>query len=266
MSITIVTLTIKLTFMEDLLQKLGLEEKESAVYLACLKNELNSPASLARQTRLKRSTIYFYLDKLVQKGLVAHKIKGKRKGITPVAPLIGLTDFINTKSEEVERNKKVAQKLIPQLLQLTKERAETTQVHVYEGKAGTHAVIDALLKENKNIYWFGAVDEFTDIISDEEIYRWLTLKRMAQKNTNFAITDRRVFKKKRASETLGNFRKFRFLGDEFSIPAGFILFGEYTSLAVKHGKDIKVILIKDSVVTQLLQYMFTLLWDKLPEE
>jgi len=251
--------------MEKLLKKIGLDDKESTIYLACLKNDFNSPVSLARQTRLKRSTVYFYLEKLLQKGLINYKIKGKRKNIIAVSPHKALSDYIAIKDENTKREKKAIQSLIPKLMQILKERTETTQVHLYEGKAGIHAVIDALIKENKDNYWFGSVDNFTDIISEEEIYRRLTLPRMKQKTTGFGITDRRVLGKKRTSERLGNFREFRFLEKKLNTPAGLMFFGDYTSITVKHNKEVKVILIKDPLVTQLIRTMFMLLWDKLPE-
>jgi sugar-specific transcriptional regulator TrmB len=210
--------------------------------------------------------VYFYLDKLVQKGLVTYKIKGKRKGIAPVVPSVALNDFINAKSEEVAQNKKVVQELIPQLLRIVQARTESTQVHLYEGKPGIYAVIDAMLRENKDDYWLGSADNFIDIINEEQIYHRLTLQRMKQKTTAYGITDRRVLKKKRLAETLGEFRKFRFLDKDIIIPAGLMLFGDYTSITIKRGKEVKVILIKDSATTQLLRLMFMLLWDKLPEK
>lgn len=251
--------------MEDKLREIGLDSKESKLYLACLKNEQNSPASLVRQTGFKRTTVYFYLDRLQQKGLITEKVKGRRKTITAISPEISLMDLQSTVEEKVSQQKKALQNLIPQLKKMVQERIETTQFHLYEGKAGVHPISDILIKEKKDNYWFGAVENFTDIIDNDIIYRNFTLPRMKQRTTGYAITDRRVLKNKRASETLGNFRQFRFLDEIFSLPAGYIICGDYTIIGVKHDKQVKFILIKDSLVAELMRTVFMLLWDRMPK-
>ncbi len=251
--------------METLLAKIGLDDREITLYLICLRNEANTPASLVRQTGMKRTTVYFYLDRLRQKGFVTETVKGRRRIIMAVQPNVALAHVQSALKEKVTQQTEVIQNLIPQLTKLVRERTETTQVHFYEGSVGMRTVADTLLQENKDNYWIGSVDNFTDIISHEEIYRRFTLRRMQQQTTGYAITDRRVLKNKRASETLGNFRKFRILDKPFTVPAGCMICGEYTLIGVKHGQELKLILIKDSLVSELIRSVFKMLWDLLPE-
>ncbi|MFA6097954.1 MAG: helix-turn-helix domain-containing protein [Patescibacteria group bacterium] len=252
--------------MEKLLKKLGLEEKEIAIYLACLQHEPNNPANLARLTGIRRSTVYFYLEKLQKRGLISRIIKGKRQLITATPPTEAFREFLNQEEEKIVQDKNVIEKLIPALTQAIKHKTPSTQVTYYEGKAGARAIIDKLIKENKDNYWFGSLDTFFPIMKAEEVYRRLTLKRIKQSTTAYAITDRRILAHKRFSETLGNYRKFRFLKENINIPAGIQLFGDNIAIASIEGESLKVVLIEDPAMAQILCFIFMTLWNSLPEE
>lgn len=252
--------------MEKLLKKLGLEEKEIALYLACLQHEPNNPANLARVTGIRRSTVYFYLEKLHKRGLISNVVKGKRQLITAIPPDDAFREFLSQEEEKVEQDKNVIAKLIPVLTQAIKHKTSSTQVTYYEGKAGARAIIDKLIKENKDNHWFGSLETFFPIMKEEELYRHLTLRRMKQKTTAYAITDRRILKNKRFNETLGNFREFRFLKEEIGIPAGIQLFGNNIAIASLDGEKIKTVLIEDPAMAQVLRFIFMSLWKYLPAE
>jgi len=250
--------------MDTLLNRLGFDKNESALYLACLQRGADSPAQLVAQTGLKRSTVYFYLDKLFEKGLLSKSIKGKRTYIRPTLPDESINSLLQAQEKQLTLKRKAAKALIPQLMKLTQERAETTEVQLYEGASGARAVMRILLKQNKDNFWFGSTNNFADIVNPDTIYRGFTIPRMQQKTTGFAITDRRVLKRNRASEELGNFRKFRFLKDDFTMPAGFMISGTYIVIGVKYGKVVKMILIKDALITEMMRIVFMQLWDTLP--
>lgn len=248
-----------------LLQTIGLDKKEASVYLACLNATPVSPTVIARQVGLKRSTAYFYLDRLVQKKLIAFSIKGKRKLIVATPPASALSALLSAKEVKMNQEKKALQKLLPLLIRLLPERVDATQVYLYRGNASVRTIADTLLRENADNYWFGTVDNFTDVVSDESIYRQFTVPRMQQKTTGYGITDRRVLTKKRANELLGGFRKFRFVDHNINLPTGYMICGRYTVIAVKRNNDVTFIMIKDALVAELLRMAFKLLWERLPE-
>ncbi len=59
------------------LQKLGLTDKESALYIAAMELGISSPAStIAKRAHVNRTTAYDVLETLVEKGLIiTHKKK-----------------------------------------------------------------------------------------------------------------------------------------------------------------------------------------------
>ena len=56
--------------LEKELEKIGLTEKEAAVYLALLKLGPTTALKIARETGIKRPTVYTTLDALKGRGLV----------------------------------------------------------------------------------------------------------------------------------------------------------------------------------------------------
>ena len=57
--------------MKKLLQEIGLSEKESKVYLACLELSKATAFNIAKKSDLKRPTVYLILEDLEKKGLIS---------------------------------------------------------------------------------------------------------------------------------------------------------------------------------------------------
>jgi sugar-specific transcriptional regulator TrmB len=252
--------------MERYLQKLGLEEKEIQVYLACLGNVQNSPAGLVKQTGLKRSTVYFYLDKLSAKGLIEQKIKHKRKHYQVVNPTTAFEVFFDQKEGELTEQKRTFEKLLPKLIQKSKEKIPGTKITFLEGKAGVHNLIKKMLNEKKDLYWYGSIEAAVSLIGEENLYKRLTLERMKQSTTSYAITDEEILKIPKQSEKIGNFRKFRFLEKKLNLQAMLIIFGDYVCITSQVNHDIKVVLIEDNLMAEILLSMFWNLWERMPAE
>ena len=140
---------------QNVLQNIGLNDKEIQVYLVNL--ELGSqPASIiARRVKMPRNTTRFILDKLTEKGLVEVTKKANTQLYTPEKPknLINLLE-----SERVIENQKIDDK-IGQLNSVMAElesryRPESTKPKVtfYEGDDGLRRVYENSLKSNEDIY------------------------------------------------------------------------------------------------------------------
>ncbi len=71
---------------EILIQSLGLTDKEASVYLAVLELGSSTVQPIATRAGLKRTSIYYFIDHLVELGLIEHvKIRGKMyyKALSP---------------------------------------------------------------------------------------------------------------------------------------------------------------------------------------
>lgn len=65
--------------MEDILYEIGLNDKETAIYLSLLKNPWQTAQQLSTKTDIKRTNAYRILDDLLEKELVKHDKSPVRK-------------------------------------------------------------------------------------------------------------------------------------------------------------------------------------------
>ena len=82
------------------LSKVGLNEKETQIYLALLKEGQVLANNLAKKTNILRSSIYDYLDALVEKGVLSYSIISGKKYFQAVSPEKILDNFKEEKNKE----------------------------------------------------------------------------------------------------------------------------------------------------------------------
>src|SRR3990167_7373675 len=68
------------------LEKLGLSQDGVLIYLKVLELGSTTILTIARKTRIPRTTVYLLIDELVSKGLIKITIKGKKKYYIPTSP------------------------------------------------------------------------------------------------------------------------------------------------------------------------------------
>src|SRR3989338_647839 len=77
-----------------ILTEIGLTQKESEVYLALVELGSSSASNIIQKTGFHRAVVYDLLERLIEKGLVGHVVKGK-EGIKNV-----LEDILRAKPKE----------------------------------------------------------------------------------------------------------------------------------------------------------------------
>jgi sugar-specific transcriptional regulator TrmB len=155
--------------LQNVLQNIGLDEKEIEIYLTNL--DLGSqPASvIARRVKMPRNTARYHLDNLVEKGLIEISKKGNTQIYSPEEPK-NLINFLE--SERVEANQKIDDK-ITKLNEVMAElksryRPESTKpkVSFYEGEDGLKRVYDDTLKSTEDIRSFASFDAMHGFLPD----------------------------------------------------------------------------------------------------
>jgi len=74
----------------EYLRQLGFSEIETKLYLALLESGPISVKDLAELTHIKRTTAYFHIDLLVEKGLLIRVVNGSHKQVAAIQPESGL--------------------------------------------------------------------------------------------------------------------------------------------------------------------------------
>lgn len=139
---------------KNVLQNIGLNEKEIEVYLTNL--ELGSqPASvIARRVKIPRNTTRFILDKLVDKGIIAKTKRANTQLYSPEEPknLVNLLE-----SQRVDLNAGIDDKIaqlngvMAELESRLHPESTRPKVTFYEGDDGLKKVYENTLKSNETI-------------------------------------------------------------------------------------------------------------------
>ncbi len=138
-----------------ILEKIGLSENESAVYLSSLSLGPAKVVDIAKNSEVKRTTVYAVIESLQQKGLVRKDIEGFKNIFIPEDPL-----RLETILEE--RNKEF-HNLLPELKSLYNLEGSDAIIKYYDTPEGVRNVWRQVLSELKN------TDDYF-VIGDPEIY------------------------------------------------------------------------------------------------
>jgi sugar-specific transcriptional regulator TrmB len=124
--------------MLEKLQKLGLSQKESHIYLALVKLGEAAPNHLAKYTSSNRTVTYNVLQQLVEKGLVAY-VKKEGKRVYCISRPESLLASVKEKEE-------VAKDLMSEIGKIMVQPASRKNVEVYEGLEGMKVIFDEIRK------------------------------------------------------------------------------------------------------------------------
>src|SRR3989338_7274607 len=123
---------------ENAIKGFGLNEKEVAIYLACLELGSATTPILAKKSGLKRTTVYSILDHLVALGVVNQILKGKLKQFSPVDPEY-LIDILESRKEKLTT-------ALPYLQELFNKQTSRPKIFFFERKESLKQIYDDVLK------------------------------------------------------------------------------------------------------------------------
>jgi sugar-specific transcriptional regulator TrmB len=138
------------------LKQIGLNEKESKVYLALLELEDALVAEIAEKTRINRSLLYSILSEMSNKGIVTYIIRNNvryYKAAEPEKILSMLKD-----------REKLFKSILPELISLHKPKNKKPIVEILEGKDGIKTVLNDIIRIKKDWLAFGAPGKGPEIL------------------------------------------------------------------------------------------------------
>lgn len=124
-----------------LLQRLGLDERQSTLYLALLKHGQSTVSGIARRTGLHRPAIYQTIRVMLTNGLVEQTVRGKRRQYSAARP-----EHLRS---ILERTKQELQRAIQEWQELAKTAEARPALRYLEGKGGIRAVFVDLLHKSR---------------------------------------------------------------------------------------------------------------------
>jgi len=132
------------------LQDLGLNQKESEVYLELLKLGQAGATRLSSATSINRVTIYGILESLKQKGFVTSVKKDKKINFIPIEP----KKILNLlKQKEINFSS-----VISELESISNTSKNKPSVKIYEGEKSIYGLMIEIFGSGKQVYSFGNMD------------------------------------------------------------------------------------------------------------
>lgn len=141
----------------ELLEKLmamGLAEKEARVYLSLVLIGEQPVSSLARQTELKRTTLYTVVEDLMKKGLVnktAHHGVSIFSALDPQRLDMYLEHEAKSEAARLARAKASLGQLVTELVSLQPNMAAQPKVRFFEGERGMREAYEDTLNASETI-------------------------------------------------------------------------------------------------------------------
>ena len=202
-----------------ILQKIGLSERESCIYIDLLENEISTISDIAKRTNLHRPVIYQTLPILEEMGLISKNLKGKRTCYTAESP---------TKLRSIMENlTKGFESTIQDLEEMHEHKERKPTIKTLSGKKGIQFVFYDVLNTLKKwdvYYRYSArsnLEKTKSYLPDD--YRALVALKEIQR---CVIT----------SETLAKTKRPRLEREIVTIPKNFDLFDDNVSKMIYANK------------------------------
>lgn len=229
---------------KTVLLNLGLSEGEAKVYLSLLKLGPSPVSEITKDTGQHRTTVYDFLDHLLEKGLVNYVIKEGVK-YYKVSPPEKFQELLKEKEENLKL-------VMPRLKELAEFSKEELSVEVYKGKEGLKTFLKDIIKQGKDLYAFGIDETKFESLLPLEMKRFFKAEKekkikefiLAEKGTKF------VYK----TETTN----YRFIPKEFFSPTPIAVY--HQTLALIIWEPLTVILIKNKSLAEAFRKYHQLLW------
>ncbi|MEN9389915.1 MAG: hypothetical protein RLZZ283_15 [Candidatus Parcubacteria bacterium] len=143
--------------LSEKLEKIGLSEREAAVYLATLELGATGALQISRRTGINRPMVYHALEQLKNRGLIEIQHIGLKQKFAAANP--DQFDAI------IRDHKRIFDDTLPELLALYNLRGAKSQIKYYEGFAGIKTVYESILRDIRSgdpYYVTGSQDSWVE--------------------------------------------------------------------------------------------------------
>jgi len=137
--------------MKKLLIALGFSEKEAEVYLALLEIGSSSAAVIAKRTNQAKSTVLFFLDKMIQKGYVIRSQRGRVQYFHADPKLLQ-----QQKQKELETTQSKLSDLLPLLEEIKNPYSTPPKIVFREGVENCKKAYLEILESDTEVLEFGS--------------------------------------------------------------------------------------------------------------
>jgi sugar-specific transcriptional regulator TrmB len=132
----------------DYLEQLNLSDIEAKLYLELLKTGPISVRELAKAVGMKRTTAYFHIDMLTEKGLVMKIVNGSHKQVAANPPEETLKELVEQKLRSAKESKEEFPTMLKDIKSIYPAVNDVSEAEIkyYKGKNGVKKIYEDVLK------------------------------------------------------------------------------------------------------------------------
>lgn len=243
---------------DQILRKIGLSDKEAAVYLALLEMGSASAYEISKIAQLNHATVYITLAHLKNKGLVS-KFEEIHKTKFAAAEPKSLERFLAKERQNIEDKEQILKQNYTELSSLFLSAHKRPRVRVYLGKKGAAAIEEDAdnLKEETGltIYAFTPMD----IIAELDYEKHALSKRVDRQKELKLIYTHKDGKQNYTNRAL--LREAKFLSrDKFPFDASVVIAPSHSVRLLSYKKEFVGIWIDSPEIANTLKVFFDIIW------
>lgn len=243
------------------LENLGMSKAEIRVYLSLLKLGSVQAMSIAKETFLRKSTIYETLRRLEEKGLVSNITKNSTRYYEAVQPE-RLLDIIKEKKQQIELQEKNLEETINKIKQGLGKPKPQAEAHILIGIEGFKTMRRDVLKNSKGEHLLiGAISRESEVMP--AFFKEWNKQRIKNKITIKILHKQSAKEKKMTKDNyMGKYFESKYLSKDIENPAVINIYGDRIVNVLWNDKNpICFMLINKEIAESYRQY-FKHLWKK----
>ncbi|MDP1620211.1 MAG: helix-turn-helix domain-containing protein [Candidatus Moranbacteria bacterium] len=236
---------------------LDLSDRETDVYLAVLVFGKGTVSDIARKAKIKRTTVYEYIESLLEKGLI-YKTAEKKRIFYCVENPEKIVKMLENIKKAIDEKKQRAEKIIPDLQSLYSASFNKPVISFYEGKQGIRRIYEEMADTHKDVYSIFSPTSFFKLFSFRENHE-LLMKLYENGGMMYNLvekSDKAVERLKR--KEYDGFVKNKLLPEGFKFETDLLIVGD--TVAMVSFKNLVGVIIKDKAIADLQKNIFNLLW------
>ena len=239
--------------LEEILEVIGLNDKEAGLYLAAL-NFGDAPMSkLAKQAGIKRSTAYQIFKSLEKRGIMGSFKMRSSTHFAAMSP-----DVLYTMRKKELGDFAAA---LPQLKALETKKGKKPKLSFFEGQEGYQLAIEDSLKKPGNVLrHIGSLAETHNTLGKKYDLEYYIPKRIKQNIQINCLYFRDIEKLIGMRDHPKEFREVRYLPDTFLFKGSTLIYDNKV-LIVSGAEEMMTVVIESETIAEAEKQKFDLLWE-----
>lgn len=242
---------------EEILEKIGLTNQESRVYLTLLELQEAQTGALCAKTSIASSNIYKILESLIKKGLVSYRVQNSIKIFMPSPPET-LNEIFIEKRKEIERERIAIKELIPKLKRQQPEKEAYSNYKYYEGMIGIksmwHEINEKMNSDHIIKIYTARAESYERLVGFYDLHHNLRKQKKVKELMIFPKEGIKLAKRRTDKLT-----EIRFMNLNNGAEWG--VFDDFFFIQYITGKVPRAFLIKDLVFAKTHEQVFDQLWE-----